>query len=190
MRTLSLVFLGAFLMACAPAPQEAPEEPAAEPTPAAAARPEGATVVLEGPYATVTRFELQPGQAQSVHEGPDRSSGISKLQRSIRSSSPRRRNDGFSVGSTSRTPLTSTNLPATSPSNSSSSSWRSRLASHTNITIRVRANNLPLQIRKLPAQVCQLLVGLGRQPANLTLVEPQPAAVGADVHVVQVGMFA
>lgn len=72
MRTLSLVFLGGFLMACAPAPQEAPEEPAAEPTPAGAARPEGATVVLEGPYATVTRFELQPGQAQSVHEGPDR----------------------------------------------------------------------------------------------------------------------
>jgi quercetin dioxygenase-like cupin family protein len=72
MRTLSLVFLGAALVACAPAPQEVREEPATEPTPAAAALPEGATVVLDGPYATVTRFDLQPGQAQSVHEGPDR----------------------------------------------------------------------------------------------------------------------
>jgi hypothetical protein len=71
-RTLSLLFLGAALVACAPAPQEVREEPATEPTPAAAALPEGATVVLDGPYATVTRFDLQPGQAQSVHEGPNR----------------------------------------------------------------------------------------------------------------------
>jgi quercetin dioxygenase-like cupin family protein len=72
MRILSLVVLEAALVACAPGPQEAPEELATEPTPAAAAVPEGATVVLDEPYVSVTRFELEPGQAQSAHEGPDR----------------------------------------------------------------------------------------------------------------------
>jgi quercetin dioxygenase-like cupin family protein len=73
MRALSIPCLVVLLAGCGPAQQEAPE-PAAEPTAAATATPapEGATVLLDGTYATVMRFELQPGQAQARHEGLDR----------------------------------------------------------------------------------------------------------------------
>lgn len=57
MRILGLICFAALLAACTSTQHGVPE---------------AATVLLDGPYATVTRFELEPGQAQARHEGPAR----------------------------------------------------------------------------------------------------------------------
>lgn len=73
MRILALPAVLAAFAACGPAPQQAPEQPKESPVAATTApQPEGATVVLDGEYAKAVLFELQPGQAQSRHDGPER----------------------------------------------------------------------------------------------------------------------
>ena len=71
MRGLAVPALLVVLVGCAPAPQEAPPPP---PTTVATTppAPDGASVVLDNDYVKALLFELQPGQAQATHDGPDR----------------------------------------------------------------------------------------------------------------------
>lgn len=59
------------LVACGSDPQPAPQPPATA-VPTTPQAPDGASVVLDDDYVRALLFELQPGQAQATHDGPDR----------------------------------------------------------------------------------------------------------------------
>jgi quercetin dioxygenase-like cupin family protein len=70
MRGSVIPVLALALVACGPETQE-PPPPSTTVAPAPRA-PEGARFVLDGEYVKAMVFELEPGQAQGTHEGPDR----------------------------------------------------------------------------------------------------------------------